>query len=334
MTDFSKFTMAAVQASPAYFDKTASTEKACRLIAEAASQGATVAAFAETWLPGYPFFNRAEESQLKTRAHAEYIANGIVIPGPETERLCAAAKRGGVDVVIGVVELDANTRGSVYCTLLFISSEGEILGRHRKLKPTFGERTIWAEGDGQGLRVYQRPYARLSGLNCWEHMMMLPGYAIAAQGAQVHVAAWPSIVPGSKGLLLSRAFAAQAACYVIAVGGMRTPDDLPEHLRELAPDGLGTNGGSVIINPQGDVIAGPVDDEETILIAEGSLENVTVAKAICDIGGHYSRPDVLQLHVNNGKPARLVAGDDARGAAGASSDIGAGAPEHNGEPGR
>jgi predicted amidohydrolase len=298
MTEFPEFRLAAVQAAPVYFDREASAEKACGLIEEAGRLGATIAAFGETWLPGYPFFHSTEDSPLKSRAAVEYIANAVEIPGPITDRLCSAARRAGTDVVIGVVELDTNTRSTVYCTLLFIGREGEILGRHRKLKPTAGERTVWGEGDGIGLRVYERAYARISGLNCWEHMMMLPGYALAAQGTQIHVAAWPSLALQSRGLLLSRAFAAQAGCYVIAPGGTRTPDDLPDHLRDLAPEGFGTNGGSAIIDPRGEVIAGPVDDEQTILVADGSLEMVLTAKARCDIGGHYSRPDVLRLVVD------------------------------------
>lgn len=298
MPEDAEFTIAAIQAAPCYFDRVASTEKACRLIEKAAATGALLTAFSESWLPGYPFFHSAEGSSLKMDAKAEYIRQAIEVPGPETTALCDAAREHGIDVVIGVAELDSNTKGTVYCTLLFISSDGEILGKHRKLKPTDGERTVWGDGDGSGLRVYQRPYARISGLNCWEHMMMLPGYALAAGGAQVHVAAWPTINGESRGELLSRSFAAQAGCYVLAPGGLRTPDDLPDHFRDLAPDGFGRTGGTTIIDPWGNVIAGPVEIVESVVTATASLKTVALAKSVCDIGGHYSRPDIFSLEIN------------------------------------
>ena len=210
MTTFSEFTLAAIQASPVYFDRDASTEKACRLIHEAARQGATLAAFGETWLPGYPFFAGAMHSPLWAKAAAEYIANAVEIPSPTTDQLCKAAHDAGIDVVIGVVERDARTRGTVYCTLLFIGREGVLLGRHRKLKPTTAERIIWGEGDALGLRVHERPYARISGLNCWEHNMVLPGYVLMGGGTQIHVGAWPGGNP-SRQLFLSQAFASQGA---------------------------------------------------------------------------------------------------------------------------
>jgi nitrilase len=305
MTTNSSFRLAAIQAAPVYFDREASTEKACSLIKEAGAKGATIAAFGEVWLPGYPFFLSAQTQPLTWKALGEYIASAVEIPSPTTEKLCAAAKSAGVDVVIGIVERDRTTQGTVYCTLLFIGRDGCILGRHRKIKPTFVERAAWGEGDAQGLRVHERPYGRISGLNCWEHNCMLPGYALAAQGTQIHVAAWPGREPPSappptwalwpRQLLLSRAFASQAACYVIAVGGVRRLADTPERYRELST--FEHTGDSYIIDPRGEVIAGPAQGE-TILTADGSMEAVFEAKAVADIGGHYSRPDILRLLVD------------------------------------
>ena len=306
MTDHPEFTLAAIQAAPVYFDREASTEKACRLIKEAAQKGAAFAAFAETWLPGYPFFHRYPVgSPLWNQAVVAYLANAVEIPSPTTDRLCEAARRAGIDVAIGLVELDARTRGTVYCTLLFIGREGKILGRHRKLKPTLAERILWGQGDGVGLMVYERHYGRISGLSCGEHTMLLPAYALMAHGTQIHVAAWPfprflNESHAAKGLLLSQAFAVQGSCYVIAVGSLLGPDDVPEPFRDLAAEKRDdeNKGGSCIIAPGGEVITTAPGNEETILTASVSLEAVLQFKAVIDVGAHYSRPDVLQLQVD------------------------------------
>jgi nitrilase len=298
MPDQERFTLAAIQAAPIYFDREASTDKACQLIAEAGAKGATLAAFSETWLPGYPFYVWRSPSDEMGIA---YLANAVEIPSPTTDRLCQAAQDAGIDVVIGIAERDAHTLGTVYCTLLFIGSEGTILGRHRKLKPTDRERTAWGEGDGSSLVAYQRPYARISGLNCWEHNMVLPGYALMAQGTQVHVAAWPGM-SSSRHLFLSRAFASQAAAYVIDVGAILVPEELPESYRGQA---LTMPGESHIIDPRGEIVAGPAEGE-TILLAECSRDLIYAAKRSCDAAGHYSRPDIFQLRVNRTPHRRVV----------------------------
>jgi nitrilase len=311
MTQHLEFTLAAIQAAPILFDRDASTDKACQLMRETGEKGATIAAFGETWLPGYPFFASSSPSPLWWKAAAEYLSSAVEIPSPTTDRLCHAARQAGIDVVIGVVELDAQTHGTVYCTLLFIGREGRILGRHRKLKPTHGERTVWGEGDTTGLNVYERPYGRISGLNCWEHQMMLPSYALAAQGTQIHVAAWPGSETGprpepvsvwSRQLLLSRAFASQVGAYVIASAGIRRNTDVPDRYAEL--NAKEHTGESYIIDPRGEIIAGP-GKGETILLAKGSMEAVLAAKMSVDIGGHYSRPDQLQLYVD-GRPLERI----------------------------
>ena len=303
------FSIAAVQAAPVFLDTAASTDKACALIAEAGRAGVSLAAFGETWLPGYPrWVNAPIDVTTKRRLGGRYVEAAITVPGPETDALCAAARDAGIDVVIGVAERDARTHGTVYCTLVFISSDGEIVGTHRKLKPTYGERFAWGEGDGSGLVAHQRPYARISGLNCWEHNMVLPGYALIADGTQVHVAAFPGYET-TRQKVLGQAFASQAGAYVVIAGGMIDPaevedDELRQAIEALPP----MTGDSYVIDPWGQVIAGPAEGE-TLLVAEASLERVREAKALCDTAGHYSRPDVLQLHVNRAAARRLVEHD-------------------------
>ena len=221
MTASQCFKLAAIQATPILFDREASTEKACRLIQEAGALGATIVAFGETWLPGYPFFAFAPQKQLTWQAMAEYLSNAVDIPSPTTDKLCATAKTAGIDVVIGVVERDTRTGGTVYCTLLFIGREGHILGRHRKIKPTFFERAVWGEGDAIGLRTYQRPYGRISGLNCWEHNLMLPGYVLAAQGTQIMLPLGPAESRPRR--RLPRPHCGRASCYCRARSLRRRP---------------------------------------------------------------------------------------------------------------
>lgn len=298
----SKINLAAVQAAPVFFDKAASAEKACDWIAEAGKRGADITAFGETWLPGYPFFIEAPLSDLWWEAAALYLENAVLLDGPEIGRICKAAKQAGTDVVIGVAELDAATKSSIYASLVFISRDGEVLGRHRKIKPTHHERSVWADGDAKGLKVHERPYGRLSGLNCWEHNIVLPGFSLICQGTQIHVAGWPGREPEkapsdpvwSRQILLSRAFASQAGAYVIAPAGLRLTEHVPEKFRSLSA--FEHTGQSAIIDPRGEIIAGPADGE-TILFAEADLEEVRKAKSACDPAGHYSRPDLFEVRL-------------------------------------
>jgi predicted amidohydrolase len=303
--EFQDFTLAAVQAAPVYMDREASVEKACGLILEAAEKGAALAVFGETWVSGYASFSTNTTHPEFVSALRRFILNGVEVPSPATAALCASARQAGIDVVIGIAERDSTTRGSIYCTLLFIGREGEILGRHRKLKPTFYERIVWGEGDGSSLRVYERPYGRLGGLNCWEHQMVLPGYALIAQGLQVHAGAWPGGT-STRQEVLSRAFAMQAGAYVVMTGGLLRSEDIPPDLRELVQP---LNGHSAIIGPSGDVLAGPLVGEEGILTAKANLGHAMVSKMLADHSGHYTRPDVFEFRVNTA-PRQVASFDE------------------------
>jgi len=308
--EFHDFTLAAVQAAPVYLDREASIDKACALIAQAGEKGADLAVFGETWVSGYASFAAWPNHPAFAGLLRRFVLNAVEIPSPATGALCRAARLAGCDVAIGVAERDTTTGGSVYCTLLFIGREGEILGKHRKLKPTMYERTVWGEGDGSSLRVYERPYGRLGGLNCWEHQMVLPGYALISQGIQVHAGAWPGGT-FARQEVLSRAFAMQAGAYVVMAGGLMREEDMPPDIRELklTIDGkerlvvLPCDGDSAIIGPDGDYLAGPVLNEEVVLTAKANTGTVMFQKMIADHAGHYSRPDVFEFRVNR-RPAR------------------------------
>lgn len=301
------FKVAAIQAASVLVDREASTAKACRLIAEAAAKGARLAAFGESWLHGYGGYgwSPVDGPEWWTFA-AKYNEEAVEIPSGTTDQLCAAAREHDIDVVIGVVERDATTRGTLYCTVLIIGREGAILGRHRKLKPTGAERVEWGENqNGDSLRVYDRGYAKISVLNCWEHFMMLPSFALMAQGTELHIALWPGREPKEvpkapeamwpRQHLMSRAFASAGACYVVCVGGYRSEEDIPEAARKWLS---AYTGDSVIIDPRGEFIEGPLHGEEGMLVADIDMAQVRAAKVMVDNAGHYSRPDVFELRVN------------------------------------
>jgi predicted amidohydrolase len=309
--EFRDFTLAAVQAAPVYLDRDASIDKACDWIAKAGDMGSDLAVFGETWVSGYASFSAWPNHPAFPALLRRFVQNAVEVPSPATDALCRAARRAGPDVVIGIAERDATTGGSVYCTLLFIGREGVILGKHRKLKPTMYERTVWGEGDGSTLRLYERPYGKLGGLNCWEHQMVLPGYALISQGLQVHAGAWPGGT-FTRQEILSRAFAMQSAAYVVMAGALIREEDIPADIRAMSMEIDGRtrhlvtpcNGASGIISPNGDMLAGPVLDEEVILTANANLGTVMMQKMIADHAGHYTRPDVFDFRVN-ARPKRV-----------------------------
>jgi nitrilase len=302
--------LAAVQAAPAYARLDETTARAVALIDEAATGGADVIAFAETWLPGYPgwiFGAAGWDEAAPKRAFADLQRNAVTVPGPATDLLCAAARRRKVTLVVGIHERDDRfSRGTLFNSQLFISHEGEVLGVHRKLVPTHAERIVWGPGDGSTLHVFDTPHGRLGGLICWEHWMPLARFAMHAKGEQIHVASWPEAPEIHH--VASRHYAFEGRCFVICAGSYLTTADLPDHF-ELA-DAMGANGefspdqdvlmpgGSGIIGPDGLWLAGPVVDREQIVYAEADLDRIAEEQLALDTAGHYSRPDVFSLTVD------------------------------------
>lgn len=291
--------VAAIQAAPVFLDREASLDKAIALIRDAAGQGADLAAFGEGWLPGYPIHALVPDgSELWWELAAAYLDQAVELDGPVTNALCSAARDAGIDVAIGVAERDPITKGSVYSTQLLIGSEGEIVGRHRKMKSTPRERAVWADGDAIGLNVHERGYACISALSSCEHQMVLPTYALAEQGTQIHVAAWPggaATPPGAQWAhqhLLSRAFAVQTGAYVVCAGGLLAAAHVPEKYRAFLTHPL--TGDSAVIDPRGEIIAGP-GASETIVMAGCPMAAVRAAKVAFDAAGHASRSDQLKF---------------------------------------
>jgi nitrilase len=296
-----RFVAAVVQAAPVYLDRDATVEKAVRLVEEAAGEGAKLVAFPETWIPGYPswIYHAARWNEPRSkRVFARLQRNAVEVPGPATDVLCRAARESGVHLVVGINELEG---GTIYNSLLFVSDEGAILGVHRKLVPTHAERIVWGRGDGSTLHVFDTPLGRLGGLVCWEHWMPLTRFAMHAKGEQVHVAVWPDADDVHH--LASRHYAFEGRCYVLCVGGYSRASDLPADFELLEAMGVSGEdelllGGSGIIGPDGTWLAGPVDGRETIVYAELDLDRIAEEQQALDAAGHYNRPDVFRLTVD------------------------------------
>lgn len=301
---------AVVQAAPVFLDLDATIDKAVRLIAEAAEQGARLVAFPETWVPCYPvwIFGAAGWGDARAaRTYARLHKNSLRSGSPQMERLCAAARRHKTFVVMGANETLTEDGGSIYNSQFFIDDTGQLLGVHRKLMPTYTERNVWAYGDGSTLEVFDSPMGRVGGLICWEHWMPLTRFAMHAKLEHVHVAAWPEVVDAHH--VASRHYAFEGKCYVLCVGSYMTLDDIPkdfelyDEIASVGDFGGGNNeilpGGSGIIGPNGDWLVGPVAGKEVILTAEINLRTCIEERLLLDSVGHYNRPDVFQLTVDN-----------------------------------
>jgi nitrilase len=299
---------AAVQAAPIYMNLERSLEKALGLIFEAASRGARLVGFPETWLPGYPaWLDCCRDVALwdyppVKRIFARLMDNSVIVPGPVTAALGEAAREHGVVLNIGVQErvIEGAGRGTLYNTMLTFGSDGALLNRHRKIMPTYTERMIWGEGDGSGLRAVATEPGRIGGLICWEPWLPLARQVLHQSGEDIHIAAWPQVK--EMNLVASRHYAFEGRCFVIATGAVMKASELPSELEPIEslkqePDSLVLNGGSAIIAPDGSLLVGPIFDEEAILTADLDLTLIAQESLALDVTGHYSRPDIFELKV-------------------------------------
>jgi len=298
--------VAVVQAAPILFDREATVEKACQLTAEAAAQGAKLILFPEAFIPAYPRglgFGTVvgSRSPAGRRTWQRYWANAVDVPGPATEVLGAAACQARAYLAIGVIERDSQfSRGTLYCTLLYFGPDGRLMGKHRKLKPTAAERLIWGEGDGSTLTVLETEIGRIGGLICWENYMPLARMAMYSKGVELYLA--PTADARDTWQATLRHIACEGRCFVLGCNQFVTKAMYPADLdgfEELAdqPEVM-CRGGSAIVSPLGEVLAGPLYDQEGTLFADLDLAEVVRAKFDFDVVGHYARPDVFQLSVN------------------------------------
>lgn len=301
---FAPFKVAVVQATPVFLDHDATLEKACELIASAGREGARLIVFPEAFIPTYPTWIwdiPSGEMQLLGELYAELLANAVTIPGAATDRLCQAAQLAGTYVVIGVNERNSEASGSsLYNTLLYIDDQGQIMGKHRKLVPTAGERLVWAQGDGSTLQVYDTPLGKLGGLICWENYMPLARYTMYAWGTQIYLA--PTWDRGSLWLSTLRHIAKEGGVYVLGCSIVMHKNDIPDRFsfkeRFQPVDEWINVGDSAIVHPRGSFLTGPVRYKEEILYAEIDPRLSSGPRWMLDVAGHYARPDVFELTVH------------------------------------
>src|SRR5262245_6711853 len=305
---------AAVQAASVFLDREGSTEKACRLIREAGRKGARVIGFPEGFIPAHPvwYHHHPATSAVANELAVALFKNSVEIPGPEIDALCAAARDANAYVVMGVCEKLPRTIGTMFNTQVYIGPEGTLLGKHQKLVPTVGERLVHAGGFGDTFGAFQTEFGPMSSLICGENSNPLAVFALTAESTRIHVMSWPNHFPTSGDPMRNRiavdsqAFAQMSKAFVISACG--TADEAMIRMLRAGPEGekflrnADYTGGSLIVAPNGRILAGPMGAEEGILYADCNLEIGVLAKLRHDFAGHYNRPDVFQVHVNRAAP--------------------------------
>ncbi|MDG1263468.1 MAG: carbon-nitrogen hydrolase family protein [Flavobacteriaceae bacterium] len=309
-----KLQVALAQISPVWLNKNKTLDKVKTAMLEAYKEKAQLIIFGEGLLPGYPFWlaltNGAQwDLKINKVLHAHYVQNSVDIENGDLDEVCALASQYKMAVYIGIIERASNRGGhSLYCSLVFINDQGVICSVHRKLQPTHDERLTWAPGDGNGLQVHSHKGFTLGGLNCWENWMPLPRAALYGMGENVHCAVWPGSEHNTKDI--TRFIARESRSYVISVSALMTKNDFPkdtpyfEELLDAAPDNL-ANGGSCVANPDGSWLIEPIVNSEGVFCAEIYLNRIYEERQNFDPSGHYSRPDVTQLHLNRERQSTL-----------------------------
>lgn len=296
-----KFTVAVVQATPVAGDTAATVAKTASLIADAGKRGAKIAVFPEAFVGGYPkgadfhIFVGARTPEGR-QEYANYWSRAIAVPGPETGIIGDAAREAQTFVTIGVIEREG---GTLYCTALFFGPDGALLGKHRKLMPTAAERLCWGFGDGSTLTTVETPWGKMGAVICWENYMPLLRMAMYSKGIAIYCA--PTADDRDSWAASMRHIALEGRCFVLSSCQYLTRADFPKDMHNGISDEKDhvlMRGGSVIIDPLGRILAGPDFSGEAILTAELDSEDIPRSQFDFDAVGHYARPDVFKLVVN------------------------------------
>ena len=298
--------MAVVQHPSVALHRDRTLKRGVALIDEDAGHGARLVAFPETWVPGYPEWlwrlRPGDDYDLTAEIHARLLDNAVDLAAGQLKPLQAAARRLKVTVAIGVHERDGEySRATLYNTIVLIGPDGEILNRHRKLVPTNPERMVWGMGDASGLKVVETPSGRLGSLICWENYMPLARFTLFAQGCEIYIA--PTWDFGDSWVSTMRHIALEGRCWVIGIGsamrGKDMPADFPQRARMFPNlEEWFNSGDSVVVAPNGEVVAGPLHDAHGILYYDCDPARAAAAKRTLDVSGHYGRPDIFRLEVD------------------------------------
>jgi amidase/nitrilase len=305
-----KVKVAVAQISPVFMDKEATIDKTCKAIEEAGKNKAELVVFSETHIPGYPYWRGCNPISLWSENQIEYMKNSVRIPSTDTDTLADSCKKANTTAIIGCTEMsDIPGSNTLYNTILYINNKGEVMGRHRKLMPTHGERTVWAAGDARDLRTFQTNAGTLGSLICYEHHMTLLKAAMAYMGEEIHCALWDGYWymdwhPGKKRRYKNgddyhlcdidyavREYAIETQNFVISACQYIPDEEMPADTQDFNI----ASGGSSIVNPAGVYITEPIFEQETILYAELEQDDRRHTKAYLDAMGHYARWDVLRL---------------------------------------
>ncbi len=306
-------TIAIIQRPPVLLDRQATLARAIQAVGEAAAADAALVVLPELFIPGYPSWiwrlAPGRDGALTGQLHAQLQANAVDLASGDLEPLCEAARSHGLSIVCGLNECDRSLGGgTLYNSVVVIGADGALLNRHRKLMPTNPERMVHGLGDASGLRTVDTPVGRLGALICWENYMPLARYALYAEGVEIYVA--PTYDSGEGWLASLRHIALEGRCWVLGSGtvlrGSDIPDDFPGRDQLFADrDEWINDGDSVVIDPQGRIVAGPLHREAGILYAQIDRARVAQARRTLDVSGHYARPDIFDLQVRR-TPARAV----------------------------
>ena len=297
--------VAAAQLAPLFLNKEKTIQKACDAILEAGKNGANLIVFPEAFISGYPdwvwLIPNSKGADLNA-LYLELVENAVSVPDDSTSKLCKAAKKANINVIMGMHERNSETsNASLFNSLLFIDNKGAIIGKHRKLIPTGGERLIWAQGDGSSLFAYDTSAGKIAGLICWENFMPLARNAIYELGTQI--LATPTWDKSPNWIQSIQHIAREGGVFVISTCMALKMHDIPDTyaFKKLYPEGREwiNTGNSAIIAPNGQILAGPLEAEEGILYADIDLQDIIKAKRMFDAVGHYSRPDVFSFNVKN-----------------------------------
>ncbi|MGB7247658.1 MAG: Nit6803 family nitrilase [Phormidesmis sp.] len=322
---------AAVQISPVLHSQSGTMEKVLKAIADAATEGAQLIVFPETFVPYYPYFSFVTPPVLMGKEHMKLYEEAVEVPGPVPEAVSQAAKTHSIVVVLGVNERD---HGSLYNTQLIFDADGQCLLKRRKVTPTYHERMVWGQGDGSGLKVCDTAVGRVGALACWEHYNPLARYSLMAEHEQIHCAQFPGSMVGdifsAQTEVTLRHHALESGCFVVNSTGWLTA----EQIAEIAPtEGLQKvlTGGcyTTIISPEGVPLCEPIREGEGMAIADLDFSLITKRKRMMDSVGHYARPDLLQLKVNTSAYSVVEAPVPTRFSTGLSGDRSSSVSEDN-----